>query len=295
MRAVVPEEIKAAKRTLNDRERILDEADETARQIVEQAEQERRMMLEREGLLVEAERQRDLILSEAAQESYELRSQGQGLYDETITQTHEMREGANQYAQQVLGELENLLDKHLTVVRNGLQNFMQQSQSYQEQIEEYQQQYRPQYNLQHKPPQAAPAPAKMAGPGPVSNRPQPASPESSSPERPVNRPAPSQPIVSKPAVPPVPAPNRPLSTGSSSGQADNRPVNRLNLVQPNPLRPVPKVSASPKPPEDEPEDFDLYDFEEEGPAPRPNQAGPGFNNGRDSSQGTSNRPTRPPF
>src|SRR3954454_13166953 len=61
MRAVIPEEIKAAKRTLNDRERILDEADDTARQVIEQAEQERSMMIEREGLLVEAERQREIM------------------------------------------------------------------------------------------------------------------------------------------------------------------------------------------------------------------------------------------
>src|SRR6478672_3131318 len=81
MRAVVPEEIKAAKRTLNDRERILDEADETARQIVEQAEQERTMMIAQEGLLVEAERQRDILLSEAGQEAYEQRNHAQGLYD----------------------------------------------------------------------------------------------------------------------------------------------------------------------------------------------------------------------
>ena len=53
MRAVVPEEVRAAKRTLHDRERILGDADEEARQIVEQAEQERQIMLEREGLLAE--------------------------------------------------------------------------------------------------------------------------------------------------------------------------------------------------------------------------------------------------
>src|SRR5689334_9600320 len=96
MRAVIPEEIKAAKRTLNDRERILDEADDTARQIIEQAEQERTMMIEREGLLVEAERQREIMLSEATQESFEIRNHAQSLYDESVTQAQEMREGANQ-------------------------------------------------------------------------------------------------------------------------------------------------------------------------------------------------------
>jgi hypothetical protein len=72
--------------------------------------------------------------------------------------------------------------------------------------------------------------------------------------------------------------------------------NRFNLSQPGPLRPVPKVSAQPKPPEDEPEDFDLYDFQDEGPAPRQsNQPGSGFNNSRESSPGSNTRPTRPPF
>lgn len=293
MRAVVPEEIKAAKRTLNDRERILDEADETARQIIEQAEQERRMMLEREGLLAEAERQRDIILAEAAQESYEVRSQGQALYDDTVTQTQEMRDGANQYAQQVLQELDGLLDKHLTVVRNGLQNFIQQSQTYQEQIEDYQQQYRPNYNLQQKPP----SPAAPVKPAPPISRPTASGGDGSS-QPPAARPVParslpSEPVVSKPAAPPPPPmtnPQRPTNTGSLSGGDGNRPANRLNLVQPSTIRPVPKTSAQPKPSQSEPDDYDAFDFDDEPPAPR--QPGSGF---RDSSQGPSNRPSRPPF
>lgn len=153
MRAVVPEEVKAAKRTLLDRERILNDADEDSRQIVEHAEQERDIMISREGLLAEAERRRDEIISEATQEAYDLRTQAQGMYDEAVGQTQEMREGANNYTMQVLQELDALLGKHLGMVRNGLQSFQQQAQGYQEQMESYQRQNRPNYVPPGPPPE----------------------------------------------------------------------------------------------------------------------------------------------
>ncbi len=248
MRAVVPEEIKAAKRTLNDRERILDEADDTARQIIEQAEQERRMMIEQEGLLVEAERQRDIMLAEATQETYELRNHAQTLYDDAVNQTQEMREGANQYAMQVLQELETLLDKHLNVVRNGLTNFVQQSQNYQQQIDEYQRQYRPQY---------APSKAEVAAQTrpQTSSRPRPAAPESEpAPERPANRPAPAAnrptelPVDRKPANS-GPNPSRPAQPTNPPRSPQPNTNNTLRPAQPsNPSRPLQPSTNQPNSP-----------------------------------------------
>ena len=251
MRAVVPEEIKAAKRTLNDRERILDEADDTARQIIEQAEQERRMMIEQEGLLVEAERQRDIILSEATQEAYELRNHAQTLYDEGVGQTQEMREGANQYAMQVLQELDTLLDKHLTVVRNGLQNFVQQSQNYQQQIDDYQRQYRPQY---------APSKAELAAQALQTTRAQtpptrsrPVAPEPTpEPERPVTRPTPVRTNAPRPATRNNQSPVEPptvervperLADRAAERNAE-RPTERTNGTPPPSNRPAQPTAPS---------------------------------------------------
>lgn len=317
MRAVVPEEVKAAKRTLNDRERILDEADDTARQILEQAEQERRMMIEQEGLLVEAERQRDVLLGEATQEAFQMRNHAQTLYDEAVSQTQEMREGANQYATQVLQELEGLLDKHLTVVRNGLQNFIQQSQQYQQQMEDYQHQYRPQYAPSKT--ELATTPPKSAnnGASQPAARPRPAA--SVSQERPVERkvvnaPSPARPVEAPPPVtrpaasanqtnnrPPTPSapPIRSTAPTPMPTGADKRPTGRLNVVEPSPLRPVPKINSRPTNDDgdevpDEPDNSRDFDFDEP-PAPRrPNPPNnPSIR--RDPSPGPSNRPTRPPF
>jgi hypothetical protein len=253
MRAVIPEEIKAAKRTLNDRERILDEAEDTARQIIEQAEQERRMMIEREGLLVEAERQRDIILSEATQESFEVRNHAQSLYDEAIGQAQEMRDGANQYAMQVLQELEGLLDKHLTVVRNGLQNFIQQSQQYQQQMDDYHRQHRPQYapskaelakNTNPPGNGTVQRPAPATQPRPAAANPPPT--QTTQPRPPINRPNP--PIERKP-VPPTPPSSSaaPTSRPAAPTPLENRTtgVGRINPLSSNSLRPVPKPNNRP--------------------------------------------------
>ena len=145
MRAVVPEEVRAAKRTLHDRERILGDADEEARQIVEQAEQERQIMLEREGLLAEGERQRQIIVSAATEQAYEIRTAAENMYTEASTEAQRMREDSNHYAMQVLKELDNLLTKQANTVRNGLQAFEQQASQYQQQIEDYQHQYKPKF------------------------------------------------------------------------------------------------------------------------------------------------------
>ncbi len=321
MRAVVPEEIKAAKRTLNDRERILDEADDSARQTLEQAEQERRMMIAEEGLLVEAERQRDIILSEAAQEAFEIRNHAQTLYDEAVSQTQEMRDGANQYAMQVLQELDNLLDKHLTVVRNGLQNFVQQSQQYQQQIDEYQRQYRPQYaptkselaNVPARPATNGATPPPAARPRPTTQTPATSSNNSAaqqrpaptaqtrSPERPAERAIERERPVERPIERPTAPNNRPTTPAASTQSrpnplpptTPNRPAaptpienrtsaGRLNLVTPNPLRPVPKPQNRSTDSEDP---FDDYEEPSEDDRTAPPNNAPR----RDVP------PTRPPF
>jgi hypothetical protein len=145
MRAIIPEEIKAAKRVLNEKNRILKEAEEEAQHIIADGERERDMLVRKESVIAAAERQREVIIGEATQEAFDIRQRAQDMYEEAVQQGQELREGANQYATQVLQELENLLDKHLKVVRNGLQNFVQQAQQYQHQMDDYERKNRRQY------------------------------------------------------------------------------------------------------------------------------------------------------
>lgn len=252
MRAVVPEEVKAAKRTLLDRERILSDAEEDSRQILEHAEQEREIMLSREGLLAEAERRRDEIISEANQEAFDLRTQAQNLYDDAVGQTQEMREGANNYTVQVLQELETLLGKHLGMVRNGLQSFQQQAQQYQEQLEGYQRQNRPNY--------AAPTPpadTRLASTRTRATRSNGETPAASNPPTPERRSAVTNPA---PAVPERKSPT-PISAGSGNTQATRRPA-----VSNQPQQPERRVT---------PPSATAFGGRSLNPVPKPNRPGEG--------------------
>jgi hypothetical protein len=93
MRMAVPEELKQARRIVQEQERLLKEA----QQRVEQA-------LDEQGLLAEVEAERDRLLHLAEQEAADVRA------------------GADEYAREVLEELDGQLLKLLTNVRNGLES-----------------------------------------------------------------------------------------------------------------------------------------------------------------------------
>lgn len=96
MRVAVPEELKQARRIVQEQERLLAEAQAHVQQVMDE-----------QGLLdaVEAERQRLMHLSE--QEAADVRA------------------GADQYAREVLEALDEHLLKLLTNVRNGLESLSQ--------------------------------------------------------------------------------------------------------------------------------------------------------------------------
>ncbi|NJL04843.1 MAG: hypothetical protein HC911_08030 [Chloroflexaceae bacterium] len=93
MRVAVPDEIKQARRVVQEQERMLDEAQARVQQV-----------LTEQGLLdaVQAERERMLVQAE----------------QEAIT----IRNGADVYAREVLEDLDDQLVKLLTSVRNGLES-----------------------------------------------------------------------------------------------------------------------------------------------------------------------------
>jgi cell division septum initiation protein DivIVA len=98
MRVAVPDELKQARRIIQEQERLLAEAQERVHQA-----------LSEQGLLeaIEAERQR--LLRQAEQEASQVRL------------------GADEYARQVLEELDERLTKLVTSVRNGLSELKTQA------------------------------------------------------------------------------------------------------------------------------------------------------------------------
>lgn len=96
MRVAVPEELKQARRVIGEQERLLSEA----RAQVQQA-------MEEQGLLAAVEAERTRMLDEAEREA-------QGV-----------RAGADDYARQVLEELEQRLARLSASVQNGLKELRQ--------------------------------------------------------------------------------------------------------------------------------------------------------------------------
>jgi cell division septum initiation protein DivIVA len=104
MRTVLPEEIRYAKHVLREKEQILADAQSQADEILRTARDQAEMMIQRDGLLKEAKGQADKLLAEAQAEG------------------ERIAVGADNYARQVLTELEETLARHVASVHKGLES-----------------------------------------------------------------------------------------------------------------------------------------------------------------------------
>lgn len=103
IRQVVPEEIRAAKKVTVDRDRITGEAQLEAQRIIQEAEDYREQLLSEEGRLEAAEvRSREIV-------------------DEATADAEALRDGANEYALDVLEALSSRLTDLLDQVQNGIE------------------------------------------------------------------------------------------------------------------------------------------------------------------------------
>lgn len=102
MRVSIPDEVKKAQQILNQRDRILAQAQEEATRTVQLAKERSEQMIEREAL-VESARARANEIVQAAN-----------------TDAESVRADADDYALEVLTRLEEELIKSLTQVRNGV-------------------------------------------------------------------------------------------------------------------------------------------------------------------------------
>jgi len=91
MRVAVPEELRQARRVISEQERLLSEAQQRVHEV-----------LEEQGLMAAVEAERKRLLEQAEREAQAIRA------------------GADDYARQVLEELEQRLVRLTTSVQNGL-------------------------------------------------------------------------------------------------------------------------------------------------------------------------------
>jgi cell division septum initiation protein DivIVA len=91
MRVAVPEELRQARRVIGEQERLIGEAQQRVRTV-----------LEEQGLLAAVEAERQRLLEQAERDAQSIRA------------------GADDYARQVLEELEQRLERLTNSVQNGL-------------------------------------------------------------------------------------------------------------------------------------------------------------------------------
>jgi hypothetical protein len=102
MRTVLPEEVRAARKVLRERDGIISEAQQQADEILKTAHEQAEMLLDQEGLLAEAQARANQYMEEAIQAA------------------QDRVEGADDYARQVLSQLQQQLTRHLTIIEKGL-------------------------------------------------------------------------------------------------------------------------------------------------------------------------------
>jgi vacuolar-type H+-ATPase subunit H len=112
-----------------DREEIYDILDQMRSTIPEEIKQARWIVKERQEMLAEAKQEAERLVSDAQERADRLASETEGvrlaernsqqIQDEAREREREIRLGAEDYADEVLGNLELNLDKFLAAVRRG--------------------------------------------------------------------------------------------------------------------------------------------------------------------------------
>ncbi|MGQ9553563.1 MAG: ATPase [Anaerolineae bacterium] len=111
MRIAIPEEIKAARRTQQERARILAEAQEEADRMMEEARKRISTMIDEHEFVAAARARAEQVLHQAEEQAVA------------------MREGADEYVAQTLTQLDRQLTEIQKQVRNGLASVGARSQA----------------------------------------------------------------------------------------------------------------------------------------------------------------------
>ena len=142
IRLSLPAAFREAEAIVRQREQVLYQADRQAQDIVEAARQEAVRTVNETAIVQQAQMEADTIRDRVQQECDDARNQTleeiDRIRDESAAELEEMRrtaiaeceaiqEGADDYADRVLGNIERQLGEMLRVIRNGRQQLQQQS------------------------------------------------------------------------------------------------------------------------------------------------------------------------
>jgi cell division septum initiation protein DivIVA len=108
MRTVIPEEMRAARKVLRERDAVISEAQQQADEILKTAHEQAEMLLDEQGLLAEAQHRANQYM------------------EEVEAAAQERIQGADEYARQVLTQLREQLGRHLRTIEKGLETLGRQ-------------------------------------------------------------------------------------------------------------------------------------------------------------------------
>lgn len=124
LRVSMPEELRQARRINQERERLLAEGRAEAERTMAAAQERVTFLLQDSELTKSAERRAEAILAEAQRRAEEMleesRRAADGMLVDAKQQAEQVRAGADAYAREVLGTLEQELNRHCVMVRKGL-------------------------------------------------------------------------------------------------------------------------------------------------------------------------------
>lgn len=104
MRTVLPEEVRAARKILRERDSIISEAQQQADDTLKTAHEQAEMLLDEQGLMAEAQARANQFMEQVERDAQE--------------RIH----GADEYARQVLSQLREQLNRHLRTIDKGLES-----------------------------------------------------------------------------------------------------------------------------------------------------------------------------
>lgn len=139
MRISIPEQIEKATRIVNQRDRLIAQANEEATRMVELARKKSEELVDRDAIVQTAKHRADNIIRQAN------------------VSAEQIRDEADVYVMQVLKELEGQLLRTLTIVRNGISKVNQERDTRQQQS----------IYQQAQQPVAQPMPTAMQAPAPM--------------------------------------------------------------------------------------------------------------------------------
>ena len=107
MRISIPEQIEKATRVVNQRDRLVSQANEEANRIIEMAREKNEELISRDAIVQKARARSETLISQAQLEAEKIRDE------------------ADAYVMEVLKDLESQLLRTLTIVRNGIAKLVQ--------------------------------------------------------------------------------------------------------------------------------------------------------------------------